>query len=111
MWATIGGDDLPGRQWNEHRHGERGDLCGELFSWSGYTEITSMTAKLATPASIPCRRLPVFVLKPATELAAELHLPADSTNIFQRLIRNPHADSEVAKEREYAEMVCSVLQN
>jgi hypothetical protein len=55
--------------------------------------------------------LPVFVLAPAADLARELHLPSISTNLFQRLIRNPRPESYRAKERECAEMLCALLQN
>src|SRR5690606_34210363 len=43
--------------------------------------------------------------------AADLELPPVSTNVFQRLIRNPHPDSSLAKERECAEMLCALFQN
>src|SRR5688572_21962141 len=59
----------------------------------------------------PHAALPVFVLAPAADLVRELHLPSPSNNLFQRLIRNPHAESERAKERECAEMLCALLQN
>jgi hypothetical protein len=57
------------------------------------------------------RKLPVFVLEPASDLTLELNLPPKVSNLFQRLIRNPHVESEQAKERECAEMLCVVLQN
>jgi len=38
-------------------------------------------------------------------------LPAPSSNLFQRIIRNPHADSPKARERECSEMLAAVLIN
>lgn len=54
---------------------------------------------------------PILALAKGMDLAAELALPSQSSNLFQRLIRNPHPESAVAKERECAEMLCSLLQN
>ena len=46
-----------------------------------------------------------------TEESVDLGLPTDSDNIFQRLIRNPHLNSDTPRERECTEMLCSVLCN
>jgi len=45
------------------------------------------------------------------ELALDLDLPSDADNIFQRLIRNPHIESDTPRERECTEMLCAVLLN
>ncbi len=56
-------------------------------------------------------QLPIFTFAPASAMAAELSLPTISTNLFQRLIRNPRAESDRAKERECCEMLCAILLN
>src|SRR5687767_15050925 len=73
--------------------------------------LVSVAASTPMQTTGPHAALPVFVLAPAADLARELHLPSPSNNLFQRLIRNPHAESDRAKERECAEMLCALLQN
>src|SRR5687768_14948505 len=69
-----------------------------------------MATSLTEPTSTRRRAPPLIVLQRASNLTTELGLPPKSTNLFQRLIRNPHAESDQAKERECAEMLCVVLQ-
>ena len=55
---------------------------------------------------------PILIcLPPQTEEVEDFGLPDDSDNIFQRLIRNPHVESDKPRERECTEMLCSVLRN
>lgn len=55
---------------------------------------------------------PILLCLPKyNEESEDLGLPIDSDNIFQRLIRNPHLDSDTPRERECTEMLCSVLCN
>lgn len=64
-----------------------------------------------TPSSTSSSPPPVLISTRRTDFAANLELPPTTTNLFQRLIRNPHPDSGRAKERECAEMLCTLLQN
>ena len=58
-------------------------------------------------------QLPILLLIPDTspEVAADLDLPPPKENLFQRLIRNPHPNSDTPKERECTEMLAAVLLN
>ena len=44
-------------------------------------------------------------------MAAELGLPENDDNLFQRIIRNPHIEAANPRERECTEMLCAVLRN
>jgi len=55
--------------------------------------------------------IPLLCLPPRSDEARDLGLPDVSDNISQRLIRNPHLESDTPRERECTEMLCSVLCN
>ncbi len=55
---------------------------------------------------------PLLLILPERSDWAEANaLPADSDNLFQRIIRNPHIESAKPRERECTEMLCAVLLN
>jgi hypothetical protein len=55
--------------------------------------------------------VPILIPHKATGSDFLRDLPAPSKNIFQRIIRNPRAESPYARERECTEMLASVLIN
>lgn len=54
---------------------------------------------------------PLLVVPRRSAWAAELGLPAEEDNLFQRVIRNPRVDAPLPRERECTEMLCAVLRN
>ena len=46
-----------------------------------------------------------------SDFATEFDLPEKDDNLFQRIIRNPHIETDNPRERECTEMLCAVLRN
>ena len=53
----------------------------------------------------------LFMPDMTSDWEKKLRIPSENENIFHRIIRNPHINSDNPKERECTEMLASVLIN
>jgi hypothetical protein len=60
---------------------------------------------------MPYQQSILLVAEEPSEAVLDLDLPSSKDNLFHRLIRNPHTQSEIPKERECTEMLAAVLIN